>query len=140
VYKSLTEGSDESNYSPSGMGGCSLTPTALDILPKNELVLEVINCINELLPVSRCTLIIVADRLNINPRTLQRRLAKCGIDFEGCVVVIRHSWAKLLLSESELTVDEIAKELGYRRTTSFCRAHKTWFGLPPLEHRYRLQN
>ncbi|OII58614.1 hypothetical protein BIW19_01735 [Pseudomonas putida] len=33
------------------------------------------------------------------------------------------------------SVGQISNELGYRRTTSFCRAHLRWFDMTPLEHR-----
>lgn len=91
--------------------------------------------IQMLLPRSRCNLQQVARNLGLNPRTLQRRLASDGIDFEGHVEQIRRQQAEHLLRHTDLTVGQIASELGYNRTASFCRAHLRWFGMSPLEHR-----
>ncbi|AGI24295.1 AraC family transcriptional regulator [Pseudomonas sp. ATCC 13867] len=91
--------------------------------------------IQMLLPKCRCSLQQVAHNLGLNTRTLQRRLANDGIDFEGHVEQIRRQQAEHLLCRTTLTVGQIARELGYNRTASFCRAHLRWFGMPPLEHR-----
>lgn len=91
--------------------------------------------IQALLPYQRCTLEQVALALALNPRTLQRRLASDGIDFEAYLDNIRRQQAQQMLRATSLTVGQIASELGYRRTTSFCRAHLRWFAMTPLEHR-----
>ncbi|WP_194791609.1 AraC family transcriptional regulator [Pseudomonas sp. UFMG81] len=88
-----------------------------------------------LLPSQRCTLEQVALALELNPRTLQRRLASDGIDFEDYLDGIRRRQAQQMLRKTSLSVGQIAGELGYRRTTSFCRAHLRWFEMTPLEHR-----
>lgn len=91
--------------------------------------------IQMLLPIQRCTLEQVALALNLNSRTLQRRLARDGIDFEDYLDGIRRRQAQQMLRETNLSVGQISNELGYRRTTSFCRAHLRWFDMTPLEHR-----
>ncbi|WP_286915243.1 helix-turn-helix transcriptional regulator [Pseudomonas sp.] len=88
-----------------------------------------------LLPSQRCTLEQVALALELNPRTLQRRLASDGIDFEDYLDGMRRRQAQQMLRSTGLSVGQIASELGYRRTTSFCRAHLRWFDMTPLEHR-----
>lgn len=94
--------------------------------------------VQALLPRCRCNLQEVARALALHPRTLQRRLAEDGIDFEQHVEQIRQRQATQLLCHTTLSVSQIAQELGYNRTTSFCRAHLRWFGVSPMEHR-RLQ-
>ncbi|MCJ1886923.1 AraC family transcriptional regulator [Pseudomonas sp. LA21] len=100
-----------------------------------DLRSQVAQHIQMLLPKCRCNLQQVARNLGLNPRTLQRRLASEGLDFEGHVEQIRRQQAEQLLCHTSLTVAQIARELGYNRTASFCRAHLRWFGIPPLEHR-----
>ncbi len=103
--------------------------------PSDNLLAAVERKIQMLLPAQRCTLEQVALALHMNPRTLQRRLASDGIEFEAHLDAIRRHQAQQMLRETTLTVGQIANELGYRRTTSFCRAHLRWFAMTPLEHR-----
>ncbi|MDF3935564.1 AraC family transcriptional regulator [Pseudomonas citronellolis] len=105
---------------------------------EGDLRAEVEQRIQALLPNHRCNLEHVAGSLGLHPRTLQRRLAVDGIDFEDHVDRIRRNQAEKMLRYSGLGVGQIARQLGYLRTTSFCRAHQRWFGMTPLEHRRKL--
>ncbi|WDY56103.1 AraC family transcriptional regulator [Pseudomonas sp. PSKL.D1] len=107
-------------------------------VPSDALQAQLERKIQMLLPAQRCTLEQVALAMNMNPRTLQRHLASDGIEFEAYLDDIRRRQAEHMLRKTTLTVGQIANELGYRRTTSFCRAHLRWFDMTPLEHR-RLQ-
>lgn len=106
---------------------------------EEKLGFEVERHIHALLPKQRCNLEQVAQLLDLHPRTLQRRLANDGLDFEEHVDQIRRQRAEQLLGQSDLPIARIAQELGYRRTTSFCRAHHRWFGIAPIEHRRALK-
>jgi AraC-like DNA-binding protein len=103
--------------------------------PQDGLCLQLQRHIVSLLPKNRCTLGEVGRLVGLHPRTLQRRLADIGLDFEEQVDQIRRLQATQMLRETTLSVMQIATELGYRRTTSFCRAHHRWFNMTPLEHR-----
>ncbi|MGE8169793.1 AraC family transcriptional regulator ligand-binding domain-containing protein [Pseudomonas putida] len=103
--------------------------------PCDSLQASVERTIQMLLPAQRCTLEQVAMTLNMNTRTLQRHLASDGIEFEAYLDSTRRHQAQQMLRKTTLTVGQIANELGYRRTTSFCRAHLRWFDMTPLEHR-----
>nr|WP_314614682.1 AraC family transcriptional regulator ligand-binding domain-containing protein [uncultured Pseudomonas sp.] len=103
--------------------------------PCDSLCAQVERIIQMLLPSQRCTLEQVALALELNPRTLQRRLASDGIDFEDYLDGMRRRQAQQMLRSTGLSVGQIASELGYRRATSFCRAHLRWFDMTPLEHR-----
>ncbi|MNZ32152.1 HTH-type transcriptional regulator VirS [compost metagenome] len=96
---------------------------------------EVRQQIQALLPRQRCNLEQVAQILGLHARTLQRRLASDGVDFEQQVDQVRRRQAEQLLRHSSLSVAQIASELGYLRPASFCRAHQRWFAMTPLEHR-----
>lgn len=105
--------------------------------PSGNLKTEVERQIIVLLPQQRCTLEQVALAMNFHPRTLQRRLAQVAVDFEECLDQIRRLQAEQMLRRTSLTAGQISYELGYRRITSFCRAHLRWFDMTPLEHRQR---
>lgn len=105
--------------------------------PATGLKSQVEEYIKILLPSQRSTLEQVALALQLHPRTLQRRLANEAIDFEECLDRIRRCQAEQMLQKTSLSVGQISNELGYRRTTSFCRAHLRWFEMTPLEHRRR---
>ncbi|WP_336334492.1 helix-turn-helix transcriptional regulator [Pseudomonas putida] len=104
-------------------------------VPPGGFKAQVQSQIIALLPTHRCTLEQVALALDLNPRTLQRRLADEATDFEQCLDHIRRSQAQQMLRKTCLSVARISAELGYRRATSFCRAHLRWFKMTPLEHR-----
>ncbi|MCO7593814.1 MULTISPECIES: AraC family transcriptional regulator [Pseudomonas] len=101
----------------------------------DDLCAQVERRIQTMLPSHRCTLEQVAQALDLHPRTLQRRLARDGVDFEAHLDRIRRRQAEHMLRTTSLSVGQIASELGYRRTTSFCRAHQRWFDMTPSEHR-----
>ncbi|WP_296285166.1 helix-turn-helix domain-containing protein [Pseudomonas sp.] len=61
------------------------------------------------------------------------------MDFEDRVNQIRQQQASQLMRDTRLTVAQISLEQGYRRTTSFCRAHHRWFGMTPMEHHQQAQ-
>ncbi|MBD9499483.1 AraC family transcriptional regulator ligand-binding domain-containing protein [Pseudomonas sp. PDM23] len=88
-----------------------------------------------LMPLHQGTLDLVSQALGMNPRTLQRRLADERTDFEQLLDNVRRSQALHLLQQTNIGINEIASALGYRRTGSFCRAHKRWFGVSPAEFR-----
>ena len=104
-------------------------------IPSDDISVEVGRQIIILLPQHRCTLEQVALALDFHPRTLQRRMSQAAFDFEECLDRIRRRQAEQMLRKTSLTVGQISGELGYRRTTSFCRAHLRWFEMTPLEHR-----
>ncbi|CAD5109280.1 AraC family transcriptional regulator [Zestomonas carbonaria] len=107
----------------------------LDSTP--NLAAEVDRQIRAFLPLQRANLEQVAQALGMNSRTLQRRLADAGLDFGQQLDRMRRHLAQQLLAGSALTISQIAKELGYRCATSFCRAHQRWFDMTPQEHRLR---
>jgi AraC-like DNA-binding protein len=79
----------------------------------------------------RWTLRDVADARAIHPRTLNRRLAAEGSSFRGIIDGIRRSLASALLSETDLTVTQVASRVGYADGGSFLRAYKRWTGDSP---------
>lgn len=87
--------------------------------------------------VGDATIVTVADRLGLPPRTLQRKLAEEGVTFGAIVVQERerlaHAWLK-----AGLSIREIGGLLGYADKASFYRAFRKWTGTTPHEARGRI--
>lgn len=77
----------------------------------------------------------IAHELHISSRTLQRRLAEEGVQFQQVLEQVRHKLAKNYLQASELELTEIAFLLGYQEPASFHRAFVQWEGQPPGQWR-----
>lgn len=77
----------------------------------------------------------VASELNMSTRTLQRRLADAGAQFQQLLDAVRHELAKEYLRASALELNEIAFLLGYKEASSFHRAFHQWEGLSPGQWR-----
>jgi AraC-like DNA-binding protein len=79
----------------------------------------------------------VARRLNVSVRTLQRRLREHGTSFAEAVRGIVEEQAVELLRCRNVSITEIAYELGYSDPAHFTRAFVHWFGEPPQLWRRR---
>jgi AraC-like DNA-binding protein len=80
-------------------------------------------------------LIQVAKKLELGPRSLQRRLKSHGMDFKEIVTETRCRLALTYLNDTKTTVTEIALSLGYSEVSAFNRAFKRWTGSSPLTYR-----
>ena len=78
----------------------------------------------------------LAEKLHVSPRTLRRKLAKEGTNFQQLITAVRSSLAKELLLCQELSIEEVAVRLGYSDSTSFHHAFKRWTGFSPRSYRY----
>lgn len=81
----------------------------------------------------------VARELRMSVRTLQRRLEDEGSSFVQLLDDTRRDLAEQYLSRLHLTLGQACYLLGYADQSSFFRACKRWFGVPPREHRRRLR-
>jgi len=77
----------------------------------------------------------VADSLRMHPRTLRRRLADEHTSFRALTNEVRATLAAELLCEYGLTVEEIARRLGYAETAAFNHAFTRWYGCAPTGYR-----
>ena len=73
----------------------------------------------------------LAEAMNMSPRTLDRRLKEEGRSFRAMTNSIRHQRACALLEAGELSVLEIAYELGYADPANFTRAFRKQAGCAP---------
>ena len=77
----------------------------------------------------------VARALGASTRSLQRRLAKAGLSFQELLEHTRRDAASEYLSNSQLSIGEVAYLLGYSEPAAFHRAFKRWHGITPREFR-----
>ncbi|WP_366919207.1 AraC family transcriptional regulator [Burkholderia oklahomensis] len=86
-------------------------------------------------PVRGPTMDVLAAELGVSVRTLRRRLADEGTDYETVVDEIREALAEELLATTTLTVAEISERLGYSEPSAFARAFRRWKAMSPNEFR-----
>lgn len=90
----------------------------------------------ELLPAGSGTTQGVARHLGISTRTLQRRLGAEGVTFQVLLAEVREQLARHYLTQSTLSLADIAFLLGYDDPNSFHRAFNQWTGSTPLGVRH----
>ncbi|MFI6365219.1 AraC family transcriptional regulator [Nocardia sp. NPDC050630] len=73
----------------------------------------------------------VADQLHITERTLRRQLTVAGESFSAVRDRVREQHATHLLNESTMTIDMVAREVGFGDAREFRRAYLRWTGRPP---------
>ncbi len=76
----------------------------------------------------------IAAALHLSPRTLMRRLKDEGIGYQQLLDKEQKRLATLLLDNPRHTVESVASALGYHDVSTFRRAFKRWFDVPPSEY------
>lgn len=79
----------------------------------------------------------LASQLHTSAATLRRRLADEGQSYRSITDDLRRDLAISLLSETRLSIMEIAVELGFGESSAFHRAFRKWTGARPGEYRLR---
>jgi AraC-like DNA-binding protein len=73
----------------------------------------------------------MADRLNLHPRTLQRRLKDEGDSYLHVQARMRHRLACQWLRQGDVSIDDISARLGFSDRRAFTAAFKRWEGATP---------
>ena len=76
-----------------------------------------------------------ASRLEISPRSLQRRLTAMGKSYSEMVAEVRVDTACHLLAESDQSISNIACRLGYSGASSFSRTFMRLMKIQPIVYR-----
>lgn len=105
-----------------------------DIKQDSPLVTRITDIITIHLSTSP-SLLFVAESLQISERTLRRRLAEENINYRNLIKDVRHKKALYFLRHTQLRIDKIALELGYKEPANFRRAFKDVTGKSPREWR-----
>jgi AraC-like DNA-binding protein len=77
----------------------------------------------------------VAAHLHISPQTLRRHLREEGTSFQELKDQLRRDIAIYHLGRADLTLQQIAEQLGFSEPSAFHRAFKKWTGLTPGAYR-----
>ena len=77
----------------------------------------------------------VAAALGLSERSLRRHLTEAGTSYRTLLDEVRRSAAEELLARPGLSVDDVARELGYAEATSFGAAYRRWTGRSPRARR-----
>lgn len=104
----------------------------------SETSSKVIKMINELLPLGCPTEEIIAYKLHMSKRTLQRKLSVEKQSFLALLTSVRLMLAKQKLAIKSTSITEITYQLGYSSPSTFARAFKKHTQLSPLEYRSQL--
>lgn len=81
----------------------------------------------------------VAEELSISVRGLRRKLESEGESFQGLKDKVRRDLAIKKLACLDMSLRDIAADLGFSGTVAFSHAFKTWTGSAPLEFRRRIR-
>ncbi|KGJ93830.1 AraC family transcriptional regulator [Colwellia psychrerythraea] len=73
----------------------------------------------------------LASDLYLTPRTLRRKLSEQGTSFTGIVKELRCSAAKKLITETQLTIEDVGCAIGFNDASNFRAAFKKWTGQTP---------
>jgi AraC-like DNA-binding protein len=77
----------------------------------------------------------MAQRMNVSARSLQRFLADQDLTYSEVVEGVRRDLAMEMLGQEDLSITEIALELGYTDSANFSRAFKRFTGETPRSYR-----
>lgn len=77
----------------------------------------------------------IAQKLGMSGRSLQRKLQQEGSSFQSIYDEHRHQRSLVLLQNKQLSLTDIAQQLGFSENSTFYRAFKRWQGITPGEYR-----
>ncbi|KTC39125.1 MAG: AraC family transcriptional regulator [Pseudomonas sp.] len=81
----------------------------------------------------------VAQHMHVSPQTLRRHLREEGLSFQELKDELRRDIAIYHLGRADLSLQQIAEQLGFSEPSAFHRAFKKWTGLTPGAYRARSQ-
>jgi AraC-like DNA-binding protein len=116
----------------------ALAVAQLGRVPQDSTLPEVIRLIRAHLADPAFDLERTARALGTGARTLQRRLQDGGVSFSSLRDQVRSELALELMRRVDLTIDEVAAELGYAERSNFTHAFSRWTGMTPGAFRRRM--
>lgn len=82
---------------------------------------------------------VIAKNMAMSGRSLQRKLQQEGSSFQQLLDELRHQRSLLLLQDKDLSLADVAQQLGFSESSTFYRAFKRWQGVTPGEYRQKLE-
>lgn len=77
----------------------------------------------------------VAQKLNMSPRTIRRKMANHGVSFRKILDDVLRREAITLLSDAAMSIEQVADRLGYSDPANFTRAFQRWTLSTPSAYR-----
>ena len=111
----------------------------LENLYPGNLQAQVCHIIGNLLPSGECNIERVAAALNLHPRVLQKKLQADSTNFRELLQKTRLEVAQRNLQHGQLSITELALNLGYADVAIFSRNFKSWTGQSPRDWKARYQ-
>ncbi len=106
----------------------SITPRAIAM---DGLAIDVRHVLASRLANGEIEIDVVARHLGMSTRTLQRRLAATRLSYQELLEETHREAAERCITNSSLSIGEVAYLLGYSEPAAFHRAFKRWTGLTP---------
>ena len=104
------------------------------IAGREERIVEIINCIRE--DYKNVTLESLSDKFHLSKPYLSKYIKeKAGMTFQDVVKKERMKKARILLRETNQTVESIAAEVGYENVEHFNRLFKKSYDITPVQYR-----
>jgi AraC-like DNA-binding protein len=91
--------------------------------------------IRQLLPTGNLTAEVAARQFGLHPKTLQRRLSAEGTTFAELVDQTRRDTARRLLLDTDMSLNQLCRQLGYAEQSVLTRSCKRWFNTTPTAYR-----
>ncbi|MEE2732042.1 MAG: AraC family transcriptional regulator ligand-binding domain-containing protein [Pseudomonadota bacterium] len=104
---------------------------------RTTLVDRVQDYIRSSLPEGQCTIERCAAKMDISVRTLQAKLSEANLSFSDILEEQRIALAQGYLRQHQISLDDVAANLGYSEQSSFGRAFKRWTGVTPKQYRQK---
>ena len=79
----------------------------------------------------------ICEQLSMSERTLRRKLNESGVNFGDLLRSVREEQASIYMLDKNMTLAQIAQELGFADQSAFSRAFKIWTSETPLAFRKR---
>lgn len=95
--------------------------------------------VRQLLPTGTVTMELIARQFALHAKTLQRRLTEEGTTFGSLVEDTRKDLATHYLRDTDLSLTQVARELGYAEQSVLTRSCTRWFGVGPAKLREKLR-
>lgn len=104
------------------------TQILADIDRNQSMTVQVKNMLRLMLAEHSPSSTLIAEKLGVSGRTLQRRLLEEGTYYKDVLNELRLEMAMHYLQNTTLSLDRISEKLGYAEPRSFYRSFKQWTG------------
>lgn len=120
----------------------SESETVLETEPESEtedhlFLMRVVKAVNDGLPTGHYGVDEIASELNMGTQTFRRRLMRVTGDSPKAFIfaIQMELAAKLLKTSPSMPIAQVAMRCGYEETTSFTRAFRKAYGVPPSQYK-----